>query len=294
MSPAPPRTTRDFRKALFFGHPYGASVVSADVDAVTVRQIRDWYDAVHRPENALLVLVGPESPDALFRAAADELGGWQRQAKREPPVSPRKPLVANDRTGPRLVVGHRPTESQVALEVGCVLPPGNAASAPAEDVFVSLLNEALDADLRQRTGATYGVHVWLERLRGGTSVLHVTSAVGNEQLEPALKTLYAWFAGDADLVTDDGVALARFDAVQSIIVDTETSLDFASELFEYARRDLSTTDFGQHPKRIAAVPPDAVERLLAACRSTSLFSAVGDEPRIRAAWRGSIDARTAR
>ncbi|HEX6275282.1 MAG TPA: insulinase family protein, partial [Polyangiaceae bacterium] len=52
------RTPREFRQALFGGHPYGSPVVSADVDAVTVRQIRDWYDAVHRPENALLVLVG--------------------------------------------------------------------------------------------------------------------------------------------------------------------------------------------------------------------------------------------
>ncbi|HVR18332.1 MAG TPA: hypothetical protein VMS65_01505, partial [Polyangiaceae bacterium] len=217
---------------------------------------------------------------------SDELGGWQRQAKREPPVAARKPLVVSGRSGPRLVVGNRPNESQVTLEVGCVLPVSDASSVPAEDVFESLLDEALDAELRQRTGATYGVHASLERLRGGTTVLHVTSAVGYEQLEPSLKTLYAWFGEDTPRVTEDAVALARFDAVQSTFHDTETSLDLASQLFEYARRGLTPSDLEQRPKRIAAVQPDAVERLLAACRRTSLFSAVGDERRIRGAWPG--------
>ncbi|HEX6764538.1 MAG TPA: insulinase family protein, partial [Polyangiaceae bacterium] len=284
------KTPRDFRKQLFFEHPYGAAVVSADVDAVTVRQIRDWYDAVHRPENALLVLVGPEDPEAVFRAAADELGGWQRQAKREPPVPPRNPLVAGERTGLRLLVGDRPTESQVTLEVGCALPPGTAASAPVEDVLVRILGAQLDDELRQRTGATYGVHVWLERLRGGTTVLHAESAVANELFAPALKAFYGWFVENDERVTEGMLRIGRFDAIQGYVVGTETSVDLANELFEYARRNLSTVDLDEHPKRIAAVDLDAIETLLTACRKTSLFSAVGDERRIRAAWRSALDS----
>jgi predicted Zn-dependent peptidase len=67
-------------------------------------------------------------------------------------------------------------------------------------------------------------------------------------------------------------------------VHTETSADLANEIFEYARRDLSTADLTEHPKRIAAVDLESTRRLLAACRQTSLFSAVGNESSIRAAW----------
>jgi zinc protease len=277
-------TPRNFRQKLYANHPYGAAVLSADVDAVTVSQLRDWYDAVHRPENAVLVFVGPGSAESLLRIAEDELGGWQRTAKREPPVPAQKPLSLAERTGPRLMVGDRPGETQVSFEVGCVLPVSSAASAAAEDVFASVLDEALDWDLRQRTGATYGVNFWLERLRGGTSVLHARSAVANEHLDPSLKTLREWFAGDADLVTEDAVKLGRFDALRQHVLDSETSADFAATLFAYARRGLSLRDLAEQPKRISSVTLADVQRLLAACRATSLFSAVGDERRIRGAW----------
>jgi zinc protease len=277
-------TPRSFRKQLFFDHPYGAAVVSSDVDAVTVRQIRDWYDAVHRPENALLVLVGPESPEVLFQAAAEELGGWQRSAQREPPVAAASPLRAEQRPGQRLIVGHRPTESQVTLEVGCVLPPGTPASAPVEEVLAHALDETLDESLRQRAGATYGVSVWIERLRGGTRMLHARSAVANEQLGPSLQVFYSWFAGDADLLTEDLVKLARFDAVRSHVARTETSVGLASTLFDHVRCDLPPTELTIRPELVAKVTLDASRRLLTACRATALFSAVGDERRIRGAW----------
>jgi predicted Zn-dependent peptidase len=277
-------TPRAFRKQLFYDHPYGAPVVIADVDSVTVRQIRDWYDAVHRPENALLVLVGPEEPETLFAAAAAELGGWQRSAKREPPVAPRNPLVANGRGGSRLIVGDKPGESQVAIDVGCVLPQSTAETAAVEDVLASLLRERLDADLRQKTGATYGVAVWLERLRGGTSVLHASSAIANEKLSESFRTFHAWFAGSDALLSEDAVKLARFDALHGHLLGTETSVDLASEIFDNARLGFRTVDLALHPKRIANVDLASVERLLVVCRRTSLFSAVGNGVRILAAW----------
>jgi predicted Zn-dependent peptidase len=199
-------------------------------------------------------------------------------------VAPQKPALAVERSGSRLIVGDRPGETQVTLEVGCVLPEARATSAAVEDVLVNLLGAKLDDDLRQRTGATYGVHVWLERLRGGTSVLHARSAIGNEMLGPSFKTFYASFAGDEALVDEDSLKIARFDALEAHIVHTETSADLANEIFEYARRGLSTTDLGEHPKRIAKVDLEATRRLLDTCRKTSLFSAVGNEASIRAAW----------
>ena len=277
-------TPRAFRKQLFYDHPYGIPIVSADIDAITVPQIRTWYDAVHRPENALLVLVGPHDPEALFAGAAAELGSWQRSAQREPPVAPRNPLVAHGRGGSRLIVGDKPGESQVAIEVGCVLPQATVESAAVEDVFTSLLSEALDADLRQKTGATYRVFVWLERLRGGTVVLHAKSSIANEQLGESFRTFQRWFAGGDTPFADGAVTLERFDALQNYLVQTETSVDLASQIFDYARRGLGPADLAGHPKRIASVELSSVARMLEACRRTSLFSAVGNQARIVATW----------
>jgi predicted Zn-dependent peptidase len=280
------KTPRDFRARLFNGHPYGAAVVSADVDAVTVPQLRTWYDAVHRPENGLLVLVGPEAPAVLFQLAEDELGSYQRMAQRETPVPARNPLVAGEQRSLRLFVGDKPTESQVSIEVGCILPPSSAGTIAAEEVLQDLVDTALDYELRQRTGATYGANSWLERLRGGTSVLHAQTSVSNEQLGPSLRTLYTWFVDGNNLVTEQDAALARFSALQSYVLGTETSVDLASALFSYARRGLGPSDLEAMPKRIASVDTESVARLLAACQKSSLFSAVGDERRIRAAWPG--------
>jgi len=183
----------------------------------------------------------------------------------------------------------RLTESQVTLTVGCVLPPTSLATLGAEDVLVHAIDGRLDETLRQRTGASYGVSVVLDRLRGGTTSLEITCSVGKEHLVPSVETLYRWFVEPGEQLTPADIEFARFGALVSHALSVETSYQLAGLLFDYARLGFSTKDLTQHAQRLRDVDPGRVNGLLGVCRDTSLVLAVGNEHNIRHAWPGGMD-----
>jgi len=280
------RTPMLFERDLLVGSRYGTPSFSADVDAITLPQIQDYYSAMHRPENAILVMVGPSSLQELSAAASSVFGDWQLRAKREPRVPAVDSIRVESREGLRLLVGDRPSDSQVQLAVGCLLPATSRESEPVEDVFTYVLDAQLDVALRQRTGATYGVQTAIERLRGGTTFLTVESSVASEHLDASLGTLKEWFTGAQQLLTPESVDVARFGVIRDHVLGAETSVALAYRLLDDEILGWSPGDRASYPKRVTAVDAAAVARLLERCRATSYFSAVGDERKIRGAWYG--------
>ena len=54
------------------------------------------------------------------------------------------------------MVGDRPTESQVSIEVGCILPPSSAASIATEEILQHLVDTALDYESMNAKGTFLG------------------------------------------------------------------------------------------------------------------------------------------
>jgi zinc protease len=74
------RVWEDLSEVAFTEHPYHHSVIGsmADLDKATVEDVREFFHAFYRPDNATLVLVGDLNPDEAVRMAQTYFGGIPR------------------------------------------------------------------------------------------------------------------------------------------------------------------------------------------------------------------------
>ena len=98
------RVWEDLDAVAFTVHPYQHSVIGSmeDLDKATVEDIRDFFQAFYRPDNATLVLVGDIVPDEAVRLAQQYFGGIPR---------PKQPLVRAKATEPPQKAERRVTKS---------------------------------------------------------------------------------------------------------------------------------------------------------------------------------------
>jgi zinc protease len=116
------RVFEDLSAAAFTVHPYHHSVIGTmeDLDKATVQDVREFFHAFYRPDNATVVLVGDISPDEAVRMAQQYFGGIPRPKGRivrinnpEPPQTTERRLTKTypDTPLPGVVMGyHMPAE----------------------------------------------------------------------------------------------------------------------------------------------------------------------------------------
>lgn len=128
-------------------HPYAwtAGGVATDVDAITVAELKAFYDANYQPNNALVVVVGDTTLDAVV-AAANKTFGTIAQG----------PAIARTATAD---IAAAPTAQRTATappgQVGLVLlgfhiPPGAASDVATLQVISALLGGGESARLPRR------------------------------------------------------------------------------------------------------------------------------------------------
>jgi zinc protease len=112
------RVWEDLDAAAFTVHPYHHPVIGSmeDLDKATVQDVRDFFHAFYRPDNATLVLVGDLSPDEAVRLAQQYFGGIPRPKQpvarivaSEPPQKVERRLVKSYANSPlpAILMGYR-------------------------------------------------------------------------------------------------------------------------------------------------------------------------------------------
>lgn len=103
-----------FRQSLFGEHPYARTGATLEtLPAIDRPSIAEYHATYYRPNNAFLVVIGDAVPEAVFAAAEQAFGGWQRGAVPEP-KAPAMPVMK----GRRLVFVQRPNSVQSSISVG--------------------------------------------------------------------------------------------------------------------------------------------------------------------------------
>jgi len=112
------RVWEDLGAAAFTVHPYQHSVIGsmADLDQATVDDLREFFQAFYRPDNATMVLAGDISPEEAVRLAQQYFGGIPRPQQPiirvnapEPPQKAERRLNKSypDTPLPAVVMGYR-------------------------------------------------------------------------------------------------------------------------------------------------------------------------------------------
>lgn len=134
-----------FRVVALPGNPAGQPVIGwpDDLAALTVADLRDWYDTWYSPNNAILVVVGDVAAEEVFRQAERQFGGLR--ARRLPRSTPPRTAVAP---------GLREVTINVPVNVPTLSMAWNVPSlgtAPDNDAWaLSVLAGVLDGGLSAR------------------------------------------------------------------------------------------------------------------------------------------------
>jgi zinc protease len=145
-------------RALFGeANPYGrpAAGFERTLRAITVAELKGFYDHYWRPNNATLVVAGDFDSGALRATLTEAFGAWKRQALPRAPAS--SSLAA---TKPRFVLVDKPGAPQTVLRLvrtgAARSSPDRAALELVATVLGGSFTSRLNFNLREKHGYTYG------------------------------------------------------------------------------------------------------------------------------------------
>ncbi len=180
---------REFRRALFGGHPYArTSETTASLNAMDRAKLVAFHREHYRPNNAFVLIVGAIDPDAMMAAAEKAFGGW---AKAEVPA----PAFATPPTltGRHLVFVQRPNSVQSSIAVGNMAikrsDPRWFELNLANTIYGGAFNSRIVRNIREEKGYTYSPQSSLTGF-SDAGFYRFAADVRNEVTGPTLTEVY--------------------------------------------------------------------------------------------------------
>jgi zinc protease len=271
------RAAHAFRTALFGSHPYHLVPGTPAVRKVTEREVQAWFDRVHRPANAALVVVGEIDPEAVVRDAGKALSGWK--GDRAPPPPPPAPPAAGTRSQPAFVHTQDARRRSADVRFGCFLPPvrdrrGRVVNALLSDMFQA----GLWSRLRWDMGVTYAPDVDSDSVRGGTAWFSGRVDVDAQALPKAVELLHVWLdAGRPSPIDARSFEQTRWDEARRSGLMNVTGEEMARSLFSAWNMGWQPAVLDDYPRDLASVTLTDLESALEVCRRSAVISVLGPE-----------------
>jgi predicted Zn-dependent peptidase len=246
-------------------HPYGKPTYGtpASLQSISRSDLREFYRARMRPEEAAVIVVGDVTPDEIVGRLENALGGWKADAEVEetdfPPVpSPRSR---------RVILVDKPGAAQSVITVGL---PGAERSSPdyfnlvvMNAVFGGQFSSRLNMNLREDKGYTYGARStfsWRVRQPGPFTAL---ASVETGVTAPALTEFIRELQGivGRDPVRADELQFCKSYRVRGYPADFETPRDVARQLENVVEYGLPDDYFNRVIPSVQAVTAEDVQRV---------------------------------
>ncbi len=261
---SPPTVANLAYTRLLFGakHPYGWPMTGAEssIKQLTPADLRAFFDANYRPNNAALIVAGDTTVAALRAKLEVAFGKWK--AKRVP--AKRLPPPAGAAAATRVFLIDKAEAPQSSIRVGLV---GIERTNP--DYFpVTVMNlilgggfYRLDLNLREKQGWTYGARSTFDSRKTPGPF-----SAGGEFVAPhsadSVAEILKEISGmrDAD-VTDVELSRAKDQIVKSFPARFATRANVAAQLAELAVFGLPDSYVTDYTRKVAAVTKDDVRRV---------------------------------
>lgn len=162
------RAARALARLLFAGHPYGASMTAASLNAIAGDDIRRFHAQFWRPDEAVMTLIGDIDPRTAHDLVSRYLGRWQGAAA---------PLDVTKRHAAKRSVQliNDPNASQAAVYAGFAEPvraaTDHGAMALATAVIGGGYSARLNMEVRVKRGLSYGANAHYVRRRAASAVI---------------------------------------------------------------------------------------------------------------------------
>lgn len=262
------------------GHPFGKSDYDWDaLDKLSASDFENWYKQSLAPKNAVLFVVGDIQLDETETKVRAMWSGWRKDAPGTrqpgyppPPAHPKRQIALVD----------NPDGTQSNITLACHLKAPTVENQATRDVLVSILQEDLWSAIRERAGASYGVGVGNIDDKSGIDLLFISSAVQNDKMQPALKTMLDRI-GEIRRGKLDPVKLtaAKWKIASGTRSENQTVDEMLFTMVDWVKNDVTMDAVSSYPQQLANVTVKDLQDLLEPCAGGEVVSVVGPERIIR-------------
>ena len=242
-------------------HRYGTPVIgtAASLKGLTVADLKAFHAANVRPSNAVLVVAGDVTADAIVPQLERAFGSWQGAGATKPPA----PLPAPAATARRVFLIDKPGAAQSQIRIGAL---GVARSTPdyfALRVLNTVLGEAftsrLNTNLREVHGYAYGAGSRFD-MRLSAGPFYAAAGVQTDKTVEALKEFFVELANIHQPIPDAELEKAKNYLALLLPRNFETTRSTADALAQAWIYDLPADYYTTYASRVRAVTAADVKR----------------------------------
>jgi len=248
---------------LVFGprHRYGTPIVgtSASLKGFTVADLKEFHAANIRPSNAVLVVAGDVTAEAIVPQLERAFAGWTGPAGAKPPLAGDAPPSA----ARRVFLIDKPGAAQSQIRIGTMGVPRSAPDYFAIRVLNTILGEAftsrLNTNLREVHGYAYGASSRFD-MRLSAGPFFAAAGVQTDKTADALKEFFIELANIHQPVPGEELEKARNYLALLMPRNFETTRGRADALAQAWIYDLPADYYATYADRVRAVTAADVKR----------------------------------
>lgn len=246
-------------------HRYGTSAngLPATIEALTVDDLKAFYNSHFRPDNATLLVVGDVTPAAALPMLEKAFGGWKATGI--------PALVAEVPNAPQLgkrqvFLVDKPEAAQSQIRIGWVgvsrATPDYAVLEVLNTVLGGSFTSRLNQNLREKNGYAYGASSAFDmRLSAGPFL--AAAGVQTDKTADALREFFVELNGVLTPVPAAELNKAKNYVALGFPGEFETTGDMARKLEELVVYNLPETTFSNFVPSVTAVTAADVQRAAA-------------------------------
>jgi len=246
--------------AAFVAHPYHHPTIGwrSDIERITARDLRQFYDTYYWPNNATLSIVGNFDRRAVLDEAAEHFGPLDAAEHDIPQVTTEEP----EQTGERRVTVRQDGQLGAVL-LGYKSPPATEPDSDALDVLARILASGKGSRLFRRctdqglTSDVFGINFRLRDPSLFTVFAQLAPEVDHRAVEEAIDK-------EVERIREDGVSEAEVDRARNQLrAQTAFDRDGPMRVAQQLNEALAAGDWTLYTKyldRLDEVTPADVKR----------------------------------
>ena len=246
-------------------HRYGTSAngLPPALESFTAEDLRAFYRAHYRPDNATLLVVGDVTPGSVLPALEKAFGGWKNEGMAA--------LVAGVSQAPQLANRHvylvdKPDAAQSQIRIGWVGVPRSTADYATLEVLNTLLGGSftsrLNQNLREKNGYAYGASSAFD-MRQSAGPFFAAAGVQTDKTADALREFFVELNGILTPIPSEELAKAKNYVALGFPGEFETTGDLARKLEELVVYNLADDTFAKFVSSVGAVTAADLQRAAA-------------------------------
>ena len=244
-------------------HRFGTAAMGTaeTIKAFTVEDLRAFYTAMFRPDNASMLIVGDVTPDMVLPMIEKNFGGWKAAGPR--PTHPQFPTVPA-RSRREIYLVDKPGAPQSQIRIGSIAVPRSTPDyfpiQVANTILGGSFSSRLNMNLREAHGYTYGASSAFDmRIQPGP--FFAAAGVQTDKTSESLTEFFKELNGILQPIPPDELARAKNYVALRFPAGFETTGDISRRLEEVLTYHLPDDYFSRYVSSINAVTGSDVQRV---------------------------------